>query len=155
MGCSEVININISWKEFWLVLFLYVTNNNIKSKSPVKTFSLLTNQYENKKKHFIFIFITTHLQQEMLNNQIIIQFTPLSLLVRPSSKTWPYTYLCAIVYTLSRWTTGFILVLGYLCMNIFKMFLEYFWNIFGICFGICFKSTWIFYMCFELICLFA
>jgi hypothetical protein len=35
----------------------------------------------------------------------------------------------------------FILVLGYFCMNIFKMFLEYFWNIFKICFGICFKST--------------
>jgi hypothetical protein len=49
----------------------------------------------------------------------------------------------------------FILVLGYFCMNIFKMFLEYFWNIFEICFGICFKSTWIFYMCFELICLIA
>jgi hypothetical protein len=34
----------------------------------------------------------------------------------------------------------FILVLGYFCMNIFKMFLEYFWNIFKICFGICFKN---------------
>ena len=49
----------------------------------------------------------------------------------------------------------FILVLGYFCMNIFQMFLEFFWNILEICFGICFKSTWIFYMCFGLICLFA
>jgi hypothetical protein len=37
----------------------------------------------------------------------------------------------------SQFNLCFILVLGYFCMNIFKMFLEYFWNIFEICF----KST--------------